>query len=452
MLKYISPMRHILIIFFLTLVGIVLFISCNRQEEREAYELLTRWDALLETQPEIISDSLKTIAPNSLSQKNRAYYQLLKTISDDKTYFEFKSDSLIKKTVDYYKLHEPSGNNYIRALIYQGIVRTRMGITDSTVYEPLKIADKIFQHQRNPDPRIGYILYYFLGNTHYSNNNLSLASKYFNETLKNAKLKNDTTHIFDTYLAIYWNEMTQSNYNKGEKYLDTLSSFFEILPDKKLFILNAQSIYFETKGNYHNALELAKKQLSLTYEQGNIESISNLYFTISDKYNSLNKLDSAMYYGQMAINNIKDTTSKQNYLYYTNIANIAEKQQNFALASSYRQIAFEIYESSVRDRLDTQIMELEKKYDLSEAENIALKSRQSALLIAIIALLLTISITILFMLNWRNRRTVRLKLMKLEHKSETKAMEATILAEEANKRNWLIQLYGYISNRLTSLQ
>ena len=97
-------------------------------------------------------------------------------------------------------------------------------------------------------------------------------------------------------------------------------------------------------------------------------------------------------------------------------------------------------------------MELEKKYDLSEAENIALKSQQNTLIIAIIALLLAMLATILIMLNVKNRREAKIKLMQLEHEAETRAIETKLLEEEANKRDWLIQLYGYISNRLTSLQ
>ena len=97
-------------------------------------------------------------------------------------------------------------------------------------------------------------------------------------------------------------------------------------------------------------------------------------------------------------------------------------------------------------------MELEKKYDLSEAENIALKSRQSTLSVAIVALLLAMLATLLITLNLRNRRKARLRLMMMEHEAETRAIETKLLEEEASKRNWLIQLYGYISNRLTSLQ
>ena len=430
----------------------VLFISCNGRENGEIHKILTQWDNLLEKNPEAISDSLKTIDPQPLSRENRAYYNLLKTISDDKTYFEFTSDSLINRVVDYYHLHEPYSNNYIRALTYKGIVRTRMGVTDSTVYEPLKKADHIFHTQKNPDPATGYILHYFMGNTHYYNGNFELAGKYFQESLHNAKLKNDSLHIFDAYLAIYWNEMRQTDFDAGKKYVDTLSLFFDKIPDKNHLILNAQSVYYEATKEFEKALECDKKLLTLTKSQKEDIDFSSLYFAVSDRYNTLNQLDSAMFYGQIALENIVDEANKGNYLLYENVANIAEKQQNYLLANTYRQSAFTMYEKSVKDRLNTQVMELEKKYDLSEAENIALRSQQNTLIIAIIALFLAMLATILIMLNVKNRREAKIKLMQLEHEAETRAIETKLLEEEANKRDWLIQLYGHISNRLTSLQ
>lgn len=444
-------MRHFIYI-VIAAAAAVLFISCNGRENGEIHKILTQWDNLLENNPEAVSDSLKTINPQTLSRENRAYYNLLKTISDDKTYFEFRNDSLINRVVDYYHLHEPYSNNYIRALTYKGIVRTRMGVTDSTVYEPLKKADHIFHTQKNPDPAIGYILHYFMGNTHFNNASYVLADKYFQESLHNAKLKKDSTHIFDAYLAIYWNEMAQSDFDAGKKYLDSLSFFFDKIPDKNYLILNAQSVYFEATKEFEKALECDKKLLTLTKSQKEDIDFSSLYFAVSDRYNTLNQLDSAMLYGQIAIESIVDENKKENYLFYDNVANIAEKQQNYLLANTYRQKAFDLYEKSVKDRLNTQVMELEKKYDLSEAENIALKSQQNTLIIAIIALLLAMLATILIMLNVKNRREAKIKLMQLEHEAETRAIETKLLEEEANKRDWLIQLYGYISNRLTSLQ
>ncbi|MDO5524376.1 MAG: hypothetical protein Q4G48_10075, partial [Bacteroidia bacterium] len=187
-------------------------------------------------------------------------------------------------------------------------------------------------------------------------------------------------------------------------------------------------------------------------DQKDVLDYSNIYYNLSYRFLNTNQLDSAMYYGQMAINEIVDENKKENYLFYENVANIAEKQQNYALANSYRQKAFGVFEKTVNDRLDTQIMEMEKKYDLSEAENIALRSRQNTLYVTIFALMLFMLLGLLFLINIRMRKSAKMKLMVIEHEAETRAVEAKLMEEEARKRDWLIQIYGYISNRLTSLQ
>ncbi|WP_286847486.1 hypothetical protein, partial [Proteiniphilum sp. UBA5463] len=218
---------------------------------------------MVDRYPKQVADSLKLLNPSTLSRSNRAYYELLKVISDDKTYVNFTSDSLINAVSDYYRIHNPKNRNYIRALAYQGIVRTRMGVKDSTVYDPLKEADKLYASSYVPDPSLGYLINYFLGNIHYNNRNYKLANDYFNKTLKYARKERDSIHLFDTYLALYWNEMQQKDFVKGKLYLDTISTFYDKLPGKEYFILNAQSIYHDIIGEPEKALEREKAKLLL---------------------------------------------------------------------------------------------------------------------------------------------------------------------------------------------
>ncbi|MFA7140543.1 MAG: hypothetical protein WC126_06000, partial [Proteiniphilum sp.] len=164
---------------------------------------LQQWDNMLDRHPKAVSDSLKTLDRNALSRSGKAYYDLLKVISDDKTYVNFTSDSLINAVSRYYKSYDSQNMNYIRALAYQGIVRTRMGVKDSTVYEPLREANRLFQVSTQPDASIGYMINYFLGNIHYNNRNFSSADDYFYSALTYAEQEKDSVHRFDSYLALY---------------------------------------------------------------------------------------------------------------------------------------------------------------------------------------------------------------------------------------------------------
>lgn len=436
----------------LSFISFILCNSCSDRDDVSVKERLKQWDSMLDSDPQSVSDSLKAIEREALSRSNKAYYDLLKVISDDKTFVNFSSDSLINAVSDYYRSHDPKDRNYIRSLAYLGIVRTRMGVKDSTVYDPLREADKLFLSDPTSDPSLGYMINYFLGNIHYNNRNYLSADDYFHRTLGYAHQEKDSTHLFDSFLALYWNEMQQKDFEKGKLYLDSISIFYDSLPGKDYFILNAQSIYYDIIGEPEKALEREKVKAQLFEQQEEIIDISRVYFNISDRYIGFEQLDSALFYAQMAVEMIVDTSYIYNHIYYENIANIAEKQENFALANIYRKKASDFYKSSVNDRLDTQIAELEKKYDLTEAENEALRVREQNSRLVIGALLLVILLIFIMMSALRVRRKTQLKLLQAEHRMEQQDLQANIMNEEAGKRKWLLQLYSIISDRLTFLQ
>ena len=438
-------------IFFLVML-LLFATSCNKGGDEEMLTRLNVWDAMLDHDAQRVADSLKTIDRNELSRAGKAYYDLLKVISDDKTYVNFTSDSLINAVSDYYRSSNPEHNNFIRALAYQGIVRTRLGVKDSTVYEPLREAGKLLSDRPDSDPSLGYMIHYFLGNIHYNNRNYPSANDYFQEALGFARDENDSTHVFDTYLALYWNEMGQRDFTSSQNYLDTLSLFYQLLPEKDYFILNAQSVFYDLVGDSERALEREKEKLNIFNIQNEKIELSRVYFNISNRYAGLEQLDSAMYYAEKSIDLIPDNDYRQNYLYYHNLSQIAEKQGDYMLSNEYLKQAMEMHNRSLRERLDLQIAELEKIYDLSEAENEVLRARDQISKTIIIALIIVLILVFISMYAVWNRRNTQLKLLQAEHLMNQQQLQTEILNEEAAKRKWLLHLYGNISDRLTFLQ
>jgi tetratricopeptide (TPR) repeat protein len=245
--------------------------------------------------------------------------------------------------------------------------------------------------------------------------------------------------------------MQEQDFVNGKIYLDSLSAYYNKLPGKDYFILNAQSIYFDIMDEPEKALEKEKAKLLLYNSQEENIELSRVYFNISDIYAGHEQLDSAMLYAQMAIDLIKDSTYFYNHLYFENVANIAEKQGNFSYANIYRKKAAEFYKNSINDRLNTQIAELEKKYDLTEAENEILRTRQQSFRIIIGALVLVIILIMISMSALMVRRKANMRLLQAENRMKQQELQASILKEEAGKRKWLLQLYSNISDRLTFL-
>ena len=403
---------------------------------------LTRWDVLLDENPDVIIDSLELINAKELDARNQAYYGLLKTIAQDKTYADFTSDSLIANTVRYYDHHETGSENHIRSLVYRGIVLTRMGITDSTVYVPLIRAKELFDQSKDPNPSIGYLLYYYLGNLHYKNGNHELAKKYYYRALDYARKENLPRHIFDVYSELFWNEMAQDRYEIGKLYLDTLLNLKNHVPNIDFNIMNMQSVYYDIQGEHEKALQCEKDMVGLLPFQK--EKVDNFrtYYSLSDRYKSANKLDSAMYYGLQAIASISDSGYHLNYLLYKNVADIAAEQGNYKLADSLRQKMFEAYEHSVEEQTNTKILELEKRYDLAKAETKALKAQNNVTLLAVLMFVLLLSIAGLILFFRKRQTMAALRNEKLQIETKIAETNALLLQRQTEQQKNILNIYA----------
>lgn len=329
----------------LSLLYIVLSISaCNHKRSQTMRMRLQKWDEMLENDPESVRDSLYKINPVGLSKLNKAYYGLLKTIADDKNYISFNNDSLISETQKQLEHTQKGSNLHIRSLVYQGIVRYRMGLTDSTVFVPLKEAERLSSFKKYQDPKIGFMLYNYLGEVTAEAMQNNSASIYFHRALEFAKLINDQNVLFDAYNAVYWNKLISDNFEIAKQYLDTLEQFDNLTPDELYRHYSSQSIYFETQSLFREALEAKKKQVELLPNLKESKDLSRIYTSISKRYGNLNYTDSAFYYAQLAIEAINDTTYGYNYLLYENAADAAEKLNNYQTAVHYQKNALKLLE------------------------------------------------------------------------------------------------------------
>ena len=410
---------------FSYIIILLLLLSCDKKDGPLMMNRLQQWDKVLEINPEAVFDSLQTLNPATLSSENKAYYGLLKTITDDKTYVDFTSDVQIKEAESYYRTHTHGSNLHIRSLVYLSIVRSRMGIADSTVLIPLKEAEMIFSDQEEQSASTGYLLNFFLGEIHKNNNNLITTDKYLQKALLFAKEENNKSHIFDTYLALYWNNMKQEKYSEGKKYLDSLEALSPKSTDELYFLLNAQSVYYDTQKLYEESIKKEKEQIKLFPFIKEKPDIFRLYYSISDQYSNLNKLDSALMYGVKAIEHVTDTLYQFNYLLYENVANIFEKKNGYQMANYYRKQASEIHRKIIDKEIDTNIFELEKQYDLSQSENKALQA-EAKTRIAIIVILCLIILLIIFIFYIQTR--------KIKAKQEKKRLEEEKIKMEMEKK------------------
>lgn len=419
----------------------VIFISlsaCRQEKDNTETARLAQLDNLLSLQPEAVLDSLKQINPTQLNTYNKAYYQLLEVIAKDKTYFEFSSDSLINSTVDVLSTYRSKQTNiYARSLMYQGIVRYRMNITDSTVYQPLKEAKTLFQTLTPSELKNQYLCLYYLGEIHEKNNNTKLASNYYTNAVQIAKSLNDSSYLYSTYSGLFWVSMKRSDYNSAKHYLDTLSNHKMVGDEFTISFKNMQSAYFQYTEQHNNAIKIEKEILKIKDKlQLSHGSISNFY-SISKSYLNVSQLDSALKYATLTVEAIQDTNYHLNYLYYHNMGLIAQKMKKWELSSTAYKKTYELMDRNIDKNIDTKLIELEKKYDLTESENTILHFKNRAIILAAILLFLVSVIIILI------QHSIRQKQIKIltEQRNQALENEKLLLYEkhqiviDKNKRN-----------------
>jgi len=405
--------REIQIVTFLSVI--FLFLSCDGEEDANVYTRLQQWDTFLSAHPEAVRDSLQTIGPGQLSRANYAYYGLLKTISDDKTYVDFSSDSLINEVEQYYNNYERASNHHIRSLLYQAIVRYRMEASDSTIMYSLKEAENYYHHQQDQSPEIGYMIHYYLGEVLTRNSQSKSALPYYQKTLDFAKTLNSKRHLYDAYTALFWCEMIQDNYHAGKRYLDTLQLFPHLSPDEKYAFYSAQSVYFDTQKATQKAFQAKKEQLNLLHHLEHKKEFFRLYLSIADRYHDLNELDSALYYAQMAVSHITDTTYVYNYLLFDMVANIAEAKSDYHTANKNRKTATRMLVNSIDNNTQAEVVEMEKKFALMEVENQALKVKQHNRQLLFLLVILLFSLLLLVVNFSRQKSIQKLKVERYEH-------------------------------------
>ncbi len=400
---------------------VVTFISFSACRQNSAdTQRLARLDSLLAIQPKLVSDSLKLINPDNLNNYNRAYYNLLDVVAKDKTYFNFSSDSLINSTVDAFSTYRSrTPRNYARSLMYQGIVRYRMNITDSTAYLPLKEAADIFITITPPDLRNQYLCLYCLAEIHDKNRNYLFAKNYFRKSVEVAIQIQDTSYLYSGYSGMFWMNINQSNFEEAKKYLDTISKFVLPSDEYQISFRNMQSVYFERTGQGQQSLDLEKQILKLKNKPEYKNNLLVNYYNISKSYSKINQPDSALKYAISCIQSICDTSNLVNQYYYLNTAEIAEQLKMWERSSTSYKKAYETVAKNNSKDLDTKILELDKKYDLTEAENKVLRLRSNTILLIglLLVLLLVLFALVLYQIKQRQIKYLieeRAKLLETE--------------------------------------
>lgn len=444
-------------IFYIIFLSLLFALAgCNKQRNEAATHYLTKLDSLVDENPQLVLDSLSLLEGKKQSHFNAAYSKLLLTIARDKTYFEFSSDSLISSSVDAFSRYKSkSPELYARSLLYRGIVRYRMGVTDSTAYQPIKMASDILKETKTTKTNSAVLMcFLYLGEIHNRNDNDKLAYKWYKEAYRVAKESGKEDDIYFATYALFWNRLVKSDLSGAEHYLKELAENLQTNKEYKYSLKNDSASFFLQKKNYQEALRLNLERLEQLNPADTFALRAN-HYGLSEIYLHLAKPLSAYYHAQQAVSLIQDTLYTYNDLYYERLGKCAFEANLYKEANAAIRKAYEHHLNFIDQKTDKKILELEKKYDYAEEKNKALSYRNRLLLsLGVVGLL--ILLLIFWFVLWRIKKrqsdrklqlaTARALNIELENKNKEIENQYLIKVQKQSERelaltNYLLQQY-----------
>lgn len=406
-------------------------ISCsNRDNSRQdIHQKLERWNKIIYLQPAIILDSLNSVETTELSGENAAYWALLHTIAFERTNGIAENDSLISLSLSWYKKSNDH-YNLCRSLLYKGIVRYRKNRIDSSAYYPVKEAEMLYIDNNMDDKYLSMLICTYLGRLELSRSNDSMALRYLDKSLELSTELKSPRDIQNARLTLFWMYLGQRKLSKALSNIIIFEDSESISPEMEYELYNALSAYYSVKNEYNISIEYIKKMIELKKRTNLKINEPRLYYSLALNFKKTDKLDSALYYSQLAVNAIKSPVSKDDHFYYRYLADIYASLGNNTKAFENYKMAYLSYMSAYSKISRNRILEIEKKYDLSrkEVEMSELKVQSTFLLNIVISL---ISFAILVILIFR----IRIKNQKIK---VANAEEQKCSVETELKKAWFL--------------
>lgn len=370
--------------FLLLIFNLLLFISCQTTRNDYASQLL-ELDEAMERQPEYVLDSLEKINTAHLQKAEKAYYFLLHAAANDKNLIYTSQDSTLLFSKKYYE-SALDRYNLARTLYYLSKLSQRQNKKE-VAYDLLKQAELNLKKDDQPSPHLEGLIYYQLARLQNNQSNLPEAEHYLEKALQNFLIARDTISAVHALKLLSQITTNKKEYSKAREYLN---QGLELLNDVeetdnlkvnevKTGILNSLSILYRNISDIPNALEYARKCLTIS-SQSDQGILSSYYHSIVSAFLKQNQLDSAKHYCFLMVEAAQNGNKIINTINgYKLLAQIAQREGNYQEACSYWN-QFNIYKDSLNENTNKSLtIELDKKYNLAEKEKQLLKSENAKL-------------------------------------------------------------------------
>lgn len=381
-------MRHNLLHFLFVLQLTLLITSC--QQKKDTIAILAKADTLIYTHPDSALLVLKTI-PNlkHLTEQEQANYALLLSFAQYRCYIPITSDSLINIAVQYYK-DKKDADKLGMAYYVLGSIQEECNTDMETVIQSYKNAEQ--QASKMEDNETKSRIYSRLGYLNQTTGNYEKAKQYYRKAISIYEDSKNYYSLAYNYLNLFRIHYLSNEEDSVDWCSDILLQIEPHLTDSVLKSKIHQNIGvrymylgYREKAEQHltNALKLDAKNVSIGL------SLVKIY----QNNNRMDKADSLC----TSLSSCDDVVIKANV--YKNILNGLIQESSSYIYPLFNQYV-SITDSAYKQLYDSEISELQYKYDrvTLEKENIHLYNQWlfSVFIFIVVFILLTVYLLLFY--------------------------------------------------------
>lgn len=382
-------------LFAILLCFFVLSTACNRSVDNR----LACADSVIDSDADSAYTILKSIDINDLTSiSDKAFYAVLYTQAQYKTFDSIPNDSLINVALDFYADNH-NRNLYTRTLIYKGAVMQEMGKDDEAM--------QWYKRAENNAPEDDYM------NKGLANMRMSVlyAMNYAdnNETLEKER---KALQYFRKAGSKRYELMCLGGLGGGYRLIDMDSAYHylhqaidlakELNDDYELYSCTAMLI----RAMVYDSLYINAKNLAISYINANYKFIDDdIYYDLAECYAKLGMVDSAQFYFDKTSEPYNEETILTRIMVATAIN---ESKKDYIKAYKYEKLADSLASKVLSRSKGSNLIKQNKELTISNYQSNQIRLEKSKTMHTYI-ILLTLFIVIVLVLIFYKRKILHKK-------------------------------------------
>ena len=404
------------IAFHILLITLLLMAGCGRPAETTLSAELQRAEDLMYPHPDSALHILQAMTPPK-DELNRATWALLLTQAKYKCFVD-QSDSLVNIAHDYFMKGDDAQRKAL-ALYHKAVLLKEKNEVDKALPYYLQASEEV---KLTEDYRLAYLIYSHIGMIYAHRKLHEYSVSYCEQANEYALLSEDPYYIIESYNCLARTYSMQGKNEKAIMYYDKAIEIGELSNEKKVLTssIHEKMVVYMSEERNEEAWNVSK-----TLDHNQLSLAGNL--TIGRLLYNMNKLDSAYYYLNKAVQSDNIYTRRGAYQV---LFNLSKKQKDYEKNAEYSVKLWKINDSINKIDRNKALIEMQEKYDQQRVkdEMTAKMTLQKQRILMGIGVAVLILCFIAYRIRIRNKERIT-RLAEAEERIET----LNHLLEEAQK-------------------